>query len=341
MENDIILSQQDKAAIESLRSFLPKKIFDMHMHVANAASCPNVFRPGSVWSAAGDEVGMDRYLADQGRFFPDAEIIRANMIAMPDAAMKDPASGTREEATRFLVRQLEKHPECVGEVMMLAGDTRADIEAQLIHPNIRGLKCYHQTAAAKETFQCTIDQYLPEAAWEVANERGMCITLHMVRDLALADSANMEYICTMAEKYPNARLILAHAGRGFASWTAVENVHKLAPYKNVYFDLSAVCEVPAFCEIIKTCGHKRVFWGSDYAISMMRGKCISIGPSFLWLYKEQLEQCTSNTDFSAYLIGIEGLLAVRSACRILDLDRQAVEDIFYNNAMEFFGLTDE
>ena len=137
-----------------------------------------------------------------------------------------------------------------------------------------------------------------------------------------------------------AAAILTSSGRGFAAWTVMENVEKLKPYPNVYFDFSAVCEAAPFFEIIRAVGHKRVFWGSDYPVSMLRGKCVSIGAEFLWLYKEQLEGCASKTNFSAYLIGVENLLAVRSACRMLNLDRQAVEDIFYNNAMELFGLED-
>lgn len=334
MEKDIVLSPSDQAAIEKLQSFLPEKIFDMHMHIASRESAPTVMRTGSMWAQAGDPVDMDSYLRNQGRLFPHAKVVRANMIPMPDVTMKQANAPCREAATRFMVAELEKHPGCVGEAMVLAGDTRQDIEKQLQHPRIRGLKCYHQTALGENTAECTIPEYLPEAAWEVAQEWGLCITLHLVRRLSLSDPDNLQYIRTMAAKYPNARLILAHAARGFAAWTAVEAVGELAAYPNIYFDLSAVCEVPAICQILKTCGHKRVFWGSDYAISMMRGKCVSVGQDFVWLYGEALEKWLED----AYLVGVENLLAVRDACNLLDLPREAVEDIFYNNAMEFFCI---
>ena len=224
--------------------------------------------------------------------------------------------------------------------MVSAQDTAAELEAMLTHPRIKGFKCYHLTSGNPDSFQCRIGEFLPESAWQVAQKHGLCITLHMVRDKALADPENMSYICEMSGKYPNAKLILAHAGRGFAAWTVMETVEQLANHPNVYFDLSAVCEPGPFFEIIRKCGHKRVLWGSDYPVSMFRGKCISIGPSFLWLYKEQLETCASKTNFSAYLVGIENLLAVRSACKMLELGKQAIEDIFYNNAIELFGLAD-
>lgn len=337
LPQDGILSHADEAAISLLADFLPDKIFDMHMHYRLPSFSPAGFKPGGAATIVGNAVTMDTYIRDHSRFYPNKENIQANLIIVPDKQMLSEPQ-MRRLAVECLCDELNRHPGCVGEIPVLSTDTREDVEKLLVHPRIRGFKCYHVTANKDNTWQCTIGEYLPEAVWEIANERGLCITLHMVRDLALADEANMEYICTMAGKYPNAKLILAHAARGFAAWTAVESVEKVAKYQNVYFDLSAVCEPTAFIAIIKTCGHKRVFWGSDYPVSMMRGTCVSIGADFLWLYREQLEACSSKTNFAPYLIGIQNLMAMRTACKLLDLDKKTVEDIFYNNAIEFFGL---
>lgn len=339
IDNNIVLSPEDQKAIELLNGFLPDKIFDMHMHIGSREICPGMWSNNSIFAQCGVENTMDSYIRDNGRFFGNRKL-RANMIVCPDASMCDPHSGHRDAGTKLLVRELEKHPECVGEIMISAKDAYEELEAMLVHPRIKGFKCYHVTSGNPNSFQCRIGEFLPESAWQVADKHGLCITLHMVRDLALADPENMSYIQKMADKYPNAKLILAHAGRGFAAWTVMDTVEQLVPYKNVYFDLSAVCESGPFFEIIHKCGHKRVFWGSDYPVSMFRGKCVSIGPNFLWLYKEQLEQCASKTNFSAYLVGTENLLAVRAACKMLELSKEQVEDIFYNNAMELFGLKD-
>ena len=340
VEKDGIITAADEKAIQELAQFLPDKIFDMHFHPGEASFNPNVYVPGSCFAAIGDRITQDEYLRDHGRFLPKNVKLRTNMIMNPDPAMFEETGKLRRDSVQFLVEELERFPGNVAEVAVLAGDTRETIEYMLVHDLIRGFKCYHWTAPKDVTWQCTIDEYLPEAAWEIANERGFCITLHMVRDHALSDEENLRYICEHAEKYPNAKLILAHAARGFAAWTVMDAVEKVAKYPNIYFDFSAVCEPVPFMAIIKACGHKRVFWGSDYPVSMMRGTCVSVGSTFLWLYKEQLDACSSKTAVNAYLIGVQNLMAVRTACKLLDLDRQAVEDIFYNNAMEFFGLTD-
>ncbi len=44
--------------------------------------------------------------------------------------------------------------------------------------------------------------------------------------------------------------------------------------QNVMFDFSAVCQVPSMLQIIKKAGIKRCMRGSDYPISIMRGKAI-------------------------------------------------------------------
>lgn len=337
--NDGIITTVDQNAIEQLAEFLPDKIFDAHMHICDRNLSDIEYGPGSSFSLCGDPLlTMDQYIAQQGRLYGPDRKLRGNMVLTADPRMEDPT--LRAKCAAFVAGELERFPGNVAEVPVLAYDTRADIEATLVHERIRGFKCYHWTAKMDNTWQCTIGEYLPEAAWEIANERGYCITLHMVRDHALSDEENLRYICEHAEKYPNAKLILAHAARGFATWTVMEAVEQVAKYPNIYFDFSAVCDPVPFMTIIKACGHKRVFWGSDFPVSMTRGTCVSLGTTFLWLYKEQLEACASNTAFNAYLIGIESLMAVRTACKLLGLGKQEVEDIFYNNAMELFGLSD-
>ena len=337
---DIELAPSDFRAQERLKGFIPDRVFDVHAHVYDRAFIPNMAKPGTIEYDNIPVAGADEMLSQQGKLYGDV-FLRANLIIFPDPAMADLSNGMREAGTQFLKKQLEKHPECVGEAFVIPSDTKEDVEKLLIHPNIRGFKCYHVTANRQgKTFDADIGEYLPESAWQVADERGLCITLHMVKKQALADPGNLDYIQKMARKYPNAKLILAHAARSFAAWTAMESVKKLKDYPNVLFDIAAVCESPSIFEVIRQAGPQRVMWGSDYPVSLMRGKCISIADSFLWLYKEQLELCASNTEFDADLVGMEGLLAFQQAAYMLNLSRAEVEDIFYHNAMRLFNLKD-
>ena len=71
LPQDRILSQADKKAIAILADFLPDKIFDMHMHYRLPSFNPSAFNPGSASSVVGNEVTMDTYIRDHGRFYPN------------------------------------------------------------------------------------------------------------------------------------------------------------------------------------------------------------------------------------------------------------------------------
>jgi glutamate-1-semialdehyde 2,1-aminomutase len=251
--------------------------------------------------------------------------------------MADRNNGLIEKSDAFIIQQLNMCADNVGEIIVHPDDTEEELEARLTHPGIRGFKCYHNLSGIDVTWNATIDQYLPESAWAVANRRKMVITLHMVRDHALADERNQQYIRTMAKKYPDAVLILAHCARSFASWTAVESIATVADLDNVWFDFSAVCESPAMLQILKKAGTKKCMWGSDYPVCRSRGKCISLADSFYWIYQNDLDNFASKTRMNSYLIGTENLMAVRQAFILAELGEQAVEDFFWNNAVTLFS----
>jgi glutamate-1-semialdehyde 2,1-aminomutase len=337
---DFICTESDLRMLKTLKAFIPSKVFDIHAHLYDAAYLPNSDEDEAVFREFGNIIGMDKYVRYQNPLYPGLEKLRLNLVAMPDASMSDRSNGNREKCNNFLREHLEQYPDHVGEAFVLPDDTVSDVKKLLVHPNVRGFKCYHFCARKKPTWQAEIDEYLPESAWQVADEKGFCITLHMVKDHALADPDNFNIICRMAKKYPSAKLILAHAARGFAAWTVLDSVGSLTDIPNIYFDVSAVCEPVPIYAVLKAAGTKRVLWGSDFPVSMMRGKCISIADSFLWLYREQLQKMDSKTSFSANLIGVENLTALMQACKMLNIGKVDVEDIFYNNAMDMFGLED-
>lgn len=156
-------------------------------------------------------------------------------------------------------------------------------EKTILNTGIRGLKCYLSFSDDPKPSQSDPEKYLPKGAWEVANKNKLWITLHLARDKSLYDTINFGYLKTMAKAYPNAKLILAHCARAFASWTCVEIVHELAYFDNIFFDFSAICESPSIFQIMKKIGTEKCMWGSDYPVCTRHGKAISIANSFCWI----------------------------------------------------------
>ena len=328
--NPDVLSKMDAHALARLADFVPDKVFDAHAHLYDERFTTYFCRNKS--ADALEIFDWDRYQKDMQIILP-GRTIHANIISYPDKHMAADAS-KRNAGDAFTVAQLERDALSVGEIMVTPNDTAEDLEARLTHPRIRGFKCYHLLARQDgPTFQCRTEEFLPESAWEVANARGMVITLHMVRDDALSDPDNLNYIKAMAKRYPNATLILAHAARSFASWTGFEAVEWISHLDNVWFDFSAVCESPAMFQILRKAGHSRCMWGTDYPISQWRGKCISLGSSFQWLYEAELEAIKAP---GSWHIATETLMALRQSAIMAELTPTQVEDVFYNNAMGLF-----
>ena len=104
-----------------------------------------------------------------------------------------------------------------------------------------------------------------------------------------------------------------------------------------------MCESGALEAIISTFGHERLLYGSDFPVSHARGKCVSIGDSFLWLHPTNVDLAASYADggrVHSTLVGFEALRALKVACDNQGLGPTAVSDIFYGNAARLFGLPD-
>jgi len=326
---ELNIMPQDLEAARILSDFLPDRIFDAHAHLFDTDLIPA--------RSGGERVvcGGKEYRRELMKILGNPRELRMNVIGYPVGAMaRDPELLKRSD--EFLLGQLEENPDFVGEIIVTPRDTEESIEKRLVRKNIRGFKCYHVMAGSDDTWNSAIGDFLPEAVWAVANRRKMCITLHMVRDKALADEENRRYIRDMAKRYPDAVLILAHAARSFAAWTGIESVEKVADLDNVWFDFSAVCESPAMLQIVKKAGISRCMWGSDYPVCRARGKAISLADTFYWIYQRDLDQFSSKTPVNHWLIGIENLMAVRQMAILADLTPRQIEALFFGNAKALF-----
>jgi glutamate-1-semialdehyde 2,1-aminomutase len=225
--------------------------------------------------------------------------------------------------------------------MVSPRQARAAAEARVRSPRVRCLKAYHLLAGGQDTFQCAIEDYLPEWAWELAQERGLCILLHMVRSAALADPCNLRSIRAHCEKYPNARLILAHAARGFHAPNTVKAVGGLRGLQNVWFDASGVCEAEALKAILDEFGPRRLMWGSDFPVSQHRGRCVTLGDGFAWIVTDQVQWNQQAFFGSAIATGLESLRALLSAADAAFLNAGDLQDLFADNALRLMGAVQE
>ena len=332
---EIIQTEVDKEFIErELTSFLPDKIFDAHAHLFHhdhygADALPQIY------ANAPPRLGSDAYreliemihpggITQGGLFFGlvfQHDRLGNNEFIAAETAGDDPFG---KLSFGQLVIAPDDDPEWVRETVRREGYV--------------GLKCYHLLAKTDgPTWLAPIETYLTEDHVRIAHEEGLSITLHMVRDRALADPLNQATIRRYCETYPNMRMILAHAARGFNPWHTIEGISSLAGLQNVWFDTSAVTEAGAFEAIVETMGHTRLLYGTDFPVCHIRGRCIAIGDSFHWLYADEMDLDERHAALKPVLVGLESLRSLKLACRRLKLSDNQIEDIFYNNAMQLFG----
>ncbi len=327
-------NEADRAFIERyLADFLPERIFDAHAHLfAHEHFDQN--EPPPEFSYMPERLGLDEYRQYMEWIHPGNRTLGGlffgllfgdDRFANNDFVRGEVGAPAEEDAFR---------QRCYGQLVVAPEDDPGTIRAGVSPERMVGLKCYHTMAKVDgPTFQAPIEAYLPEEQVQVAHEEGLTITLHMVRDRALADPVNQATIRRYCERYPNMRLILAHAARGFNPWHTIQGIRSLAGLDNVWFDTSAVTEAGAFEAIVEVMGHERLLYGTDFPVSHLRGRCVAMGDSFHWFYEDEMDLDEKHTTLQPVLIGLESLRALRLACWRLKLSESQIEDIFYWNAM--------
>ena len=329
-EETFAFTEGDAALLARLQSFIPDKVFDAHCHLLRLSDMP---KANDIHNAYGN-VDMARLLCDQRLIYGERKF-RGFILPTPSKLFTDDVA-LRDEMNDWINEELKKAPECVGAVYVMPSDSKEKIESMIKNPQIRGLKCYYYAARTSgSVLESDIGDYLPESAWEVANELGMAIVVHLVKEEALADSSNKAYCKEMSAKYPNAKLILAHCARGFASWTAIETIREFRDIPNVYCDISAITDVATMAEVIRQLGPNRVMWGTDYSGDRAHGKHFNCAQSFEWFFAHELPR---ETNFPCCMTVLEALFAFYQATLLLDLSRDDTEKIFYRTACDLFGF---
>lgn len=318
-----------------IEPFLPDRIFDAHAHLF----CRRHYDPGSLpprLQQSPECVGLSEYRSLIEWIHPRGRTRGGLFFGL--AFTGDYQANNRWVASEVKAGQATGAP-VFGQMIV-----PPSLDPELVRETVRsqgfvGLKCYHTMARVPgATWDAPIEAYLPEQHVRVAHEEGLSITLHMVRDRALADPANQATIVRYCKTYPNMRLILAHAARGFNPWHTIEGIGSLAGLSNVWFDTSAVTEAGAFEAIVETMGHAKLLYGSDFYISHLRGRCVAMGDSFHWIYSDELDRQERHIMLEPVLIGLESLRALRLAAMRLKLSDRQIEDIFYNNAAALFAV---
>lgn len=330
------LTEDDQDLFErTIAPLLPERIFDAHAHLYRHAH----YGPGGpppLFAATPAEVGLGRFTQDISWLHGQGRTVGGVFFGL--AFTGDRASNNAFVAAETLTGR-DHGLAALPQLVVAPDDDPDQVRERVRQGGFVGLKPYHTMATTDgPTWQAPLEAYFPEALARVAHEEGLTVTVHLVRDRALADPLNQAAVRRYCERYPAMRMILAHAGRGFNPWHTIEGVAALAGLANLWFDTSAVTEAGGFEAIVDTFGHERLLYGSDFPVSHLRGRCVAIGSSFHWLYADGPTVAERHGAVRPVLVGLESLRALALACRRLRLTDAQIEDLFYGNAAQLFSL---
>lgn len=308
-------------AHEVCSGFVPDRLFDLHAHLL----IPEHF-PESAWPPylkRSDSLGFAAYRQATTDIFGQRRL--------DGLFFGFPARGNSvEQINEWITGEVHQYGDRSAALWLARPtDDPAAVERQLAAGSVVGIKPYHLYASSHATEQALVETFAPEWMWSACHDHAGILMLHIMRDGGISDPANRSALERLLRKYPQCQVVLAHVARSFNYRTARGHLEWLAEFENAWLDTSAVTETETFRIAIAELGAGRLCYGSDFPISNIRGKSVTISGAPYWIYGHNREY----KDGQMAIAGIESLRCLREACEDAGLDQEDIEAIFYRNAM--------
>jgi len=306
--------------------FVPMQMFDLHAHLLRGDQFPDQVRP-SYWRKT-DVMAAENYREAMSDLFGERK--RSGLFFGFPSRGNDLAG-----VNDWMVDQVQSLSDGSQALYLCAPD--ADVESvtsQLLTKRFVGIKPYHLYAKMAETDQASIESFAPEWMWEACHHAEGVLMLHIMKDGGISDAGNQDTLRRMLTKYPKCHLVLAHIARSFNYRCARGNLRWLNEFGNVWLDTSAITETETFRIALQEMGASRIAFGTDFPISNLRGKSMTVSGPPRWYYSEEKEYFPEGMP----LVGVESLRCLREACEDLGLGEDDLRSIFDTNARRVLRL---
>jgi len=312
---------------EELDSFIPRNVFDAHIHLFSPSHLPNPDQ--SPWGL-GD---LNTLQAWAQALYPGREthfLTLGSPLAGIDVG----------QHVRWCTEQIQGDPQSRYQRLVTPDCSVEDIHSDVQQSGILGLKPYRIFSETGDIKECRIHEFLTHPQLELANDLGLWVTLHLSRQDACADESNLsdleEYTL---RRYPNIKWILAHVARSFTYWPIKHGIERLRQLPNIFYDTSAVTELMPLITLFQRESPQRIFYGSDGIDAMyFYGKYVSLGRAWQNLDMAHTPMQFPHCDSRPILAIYEQLLCMKHAAEIAGLDQTDLDQIFHGNAQREFGI---
>lgn len=309
---------------DELAELVPARIFDAHAHVYDTR-----FAPSTAWRKSGlyPKITFNDLQRASAALFPGRKVHYLT-CGFPWRGMD--FDGMND----FVAREVQNDPRSLALMLVDPALAVKDIEERLAKGGFAGFKPYMCFTKNRTPVQATVLQMLPEHYWRIAHERELLILLHFGRYRSIADPVNQRQVRTLAERYPRARIQLAHCARCFTPEIAEKGLSSIVDLPNVHIDTSAVCETEVFHILLDIWPRARILFGTDNVpAGVERGKIASFGLGWYTVSENNTKAFSApHVPYRPTFLAYENLRAIRYAARRKKWGKREWADFFWNNA---------
>ena len=328
-----------KVYAEQLADFLPDKIVDAHIHMWEPKAREGYARSSSLvaWTEmVAADCTYEDLMASYETMFPGKRVYPV-LMSTPTCHLHIGNPYVLEKAKENALPAL----------YCIKPETPPEEIRHAFADGFCGVKPYLNYAPsyipAKEI---RIYDFITPEQFELMNELGGVVMLHISRDGRLADPVNIAQLMEIDERYPNAKVIVAHIGRAYTPESLGNAFDTLKHSKNLYFDFTATTYEPAITACLEAVGSKRLMFGSDMPITKMRmyritenGTYINVVPRGLYGDVSNDPHMRESDEENITTFMYEELLAFKKAAEKLSLTREEIKDVLCNNAVRLFNMS--
>jgi len=304
---------------EHLDPFLPDAVFDAHVHVnlGQYSPEPDEETKRKNWpSAVPRHFPAEHMMYIQHRLFPGRKT-RSLAFAMPNP------ENNLVALNRHVSESARASDEMDGLYVPRPYESPEKLEQVIREGGFRGLKPYMGLANhIADVNEVRIDDYLPPEH----------------QQLRLRDPNTHDDLRRITRSYPNVKLVIAHIGRAYTMSFAEPGLQALADVESLYYDFSANLNEDVIELALRTVGPRRLLYGSDLPILLMRGVREYDGDKYInftdadypWNTNRKSPEVEAGYTFYVY----EQLFSFKRAAQRVGLGAADVARVMYENAAE-------
>lgn len=322
----------------NLKSRLPKKILDAHVHMTlseHMASVPES-RIVSDWALqSGSEMSFEDTRNFTGALFPDIDY---SYTAFPFPVKEADTAGNN----RYIASLIKAKKLSYGLLATRPEMKAEDIEKEIISGGFIGLKPYPDYVSAYKGAELSIFDFLPKEHCALAERLNKCIILHLPRAGRFSDGNNIRELREMAAEFPKLKIIIAHLGRSF-NLCYLEKAAELlgGDIHHFWFDTAAVMNPQVHKFAMQILLPERIFFGLDMPILLFHGKRYWTDTTYYNVCREELpwnkhadgRDAEAKYTFFVY----EQINNILNVMDELGKGEEYKEGFFFGNADKFFS----